>query len=99
MSYDEYLSTLVNLPVGYRTSKGKYSVEKGTTIGDLLGFKIVILMMDTREYEVIFPDGSVQSYLANTIAENLYSQVDDEGQGFSIMSEIIDHEKDESALT
>lgn len=55
--------------------------------------------MDTREYEVIFPDGSVQSYLANTIAENLYSQVDDEGQGFSIMSEIIDHEKDESALT
>jgi hypothetical protein len=32
---------------------------------------------------------------ANAIAESLYSQVDEEGRSYSILSEIIDHRKDE----
>jgi hypothetical protein len=50
--------------------------------------------MDTREYEVSFPDGSSGSYLANIIAENIYSQVDQEGRTFTLLDEIIDHEED-----
>jgi hypothetical protein len=55
-------------------------------------------MFDTREYECILDDGSIERYTANIIAENLYSQCDDEGQSFLILSEIIDHKKDASAI-
>lgn len=52
--------------------------------------------MDTREYEVSFSDGSINSYLANTIAEGIYSQVNQEGRTFTLLSEIVDHEGDEA---
>ena len=55
-------------------------------------------ILDTREYEVEFLDGATDVFTANTIAENLYSQVDDEGNSYSIMSEIIDHKKDGAAV-
>jgi len=47
---------------------------------------------------VVFPDGMIQSYLANDIAEGIYSQVDQEGHSFIMLSEIIDHEVDSSAI-
>jgi hypothetical protein len=36
-------------------------------------------MLDIRIYDVMFPDGVVQQYAANIIAENIYSQVDSDG--------------------
>jgi hypothetical protein len=36
--------------------------------------------MDTRIYDVQFPDGHVEAYSANVIAENIYAQVDEEGR-------------------
>ena len=56
-------------------------------------------ILDTREYEVVFPDGATDVFTANIIAENLYSQVDEEGNSYAIMSEIIDHQSDGSAVT
>ena len=38
-------------------------------------------------------------YMANLIAENMYSQVDEEGQQYTLMSEIIDHKSDGKALS
>ena len=49
---------------------------------------------DTRAYLVEFKDGSVAEYTANIIAENIYSQVDQEGRSFSILQEITDHKVD-----
>ncbi len=54
--------------------------------------------MDTRQYEVEFADGATDVFTANLIAENIYSQVDEEGNSFSIMSEITDHKSDGSAV-
>jgi len=45
--------------------------------------------LDTRLYQVIFPDGETAEYSANVIAECLYLQVDDEGNQFLLMDEII----------
>jgi hypothetical protein len=56
-------------------------------------------MLDTREYEVLFPDGTQQSYMANAIAENLYSQVDSEGHTFAVLQEIIGHERDRTVVS
>jgi hypothetical protein len=54
--------------------------------------------MDTRIYDVQFPDGHVEAYSANVIAENIYAQVDKEGRCFVLLDEIMDHRKDNSAV-
>lgn len=56
-------------------------------------------MLDTREYEVELEDGETDRILANQIAANLYSQLDDEGREIMNFKGIIDHKKDGSALT
>jgi hypothetical protein len=48
-------------------------------------------ILDTRVYEVEFPDGHRTSLAANAIAENLFLQVDDEGNRHVMLDEIIDH--------
>ena len=35
-------------------------------------------MLDTRIYDVMFPDGAVRQYSVNSIADNMNSQVDQE---------------------
>ena len=57
---------------------------------------------DTREYERIeFADGTRDKYQANVIAENVFAQIDSEGQGnqFFLLQEVTDHKKkDHSAI-
>lgn len=48
-------------------------------------------ILNMRDYDVMFPDGSVQAYGANIIAENLYSQVDEDGHRYQLLEMIIDH--------
>ena len=55
-------------------------------------------MFDTRAYLVGFSDGSVSEYTANIIAENIYSQVDQEGRSFAILSKICGHKHDRTAI-
>jgi len=55
-------------------------------------------ILDTRIYQVEFSDEHVKEFTANTIAECLYSQVDNEGKQYLLIEEIIDWEKDETAL-
>jgi hypothetical protein len=55
-------------------------------------------LFDTREYDCVFNDGTMEHYTANIIAENLYLQVDNEGCLFLVLDEIIDHTKDNSAI-
>jgi hypothetical protein len=63
--------------------------------GRPIGLRNTNPLLDSREYVVAFADGSSESYLANTIAKNLYSQVDQEGRSFTLLSEIVDHVFDE----
>ena len=48
-------------------------------------------ILDTRLYEVEFLDGYKASLAANTIAENLFSQVDEEGNRYTLFDVIEDH--------
>ena len=45
-----------------------------------------------------FDDGSVERYNANIKAEHIYSQIDGEGYGMTILDEILDHKWDNSAI-
>jgi hypothetical protein len=56
-------------------------------------------LFDTREYEIEFVDGTRDKYQANVIAENMFAQVDSEGNHqFLLLQEITDHKKDHSAI-
>ena len=55
-------------------------------------------MFDTRAYLVEFSDRSVSEYTANIIDENIYSQVDQEGRSFAILSKICGHKHDRTAI-
>jgi len=49
-------------------------------------------------YDVEFPNGEIKEYAANVIAENMYSQVDENGHAVQILDAIVDYRKDESAI-
>ena len=51
-------------------------------------------MLNTVVYDVDFPNGSSREYSANFIAENMISQVGDDGFQTRIMEEIIDSQMD-----
>ena len=48
-------------------------------------------MLDTRVYDIEYLDGHKESLAANTIAEYLFSQVDEEGNIFVIFDDIVYH--------
>ena len=56
-------------------------------------------ILDTRMYQVEFPDGSHAEYAANVIAENMYAQCDPAGNQYMLLRAIIDHQRDETAVT
>ena len=55
-------------------------------------------MLDTRVYAVIFPDGTIRQYSANTITENMYIQVEKEGKTMTLIDSITDHRRNEIAI-
>ena len=56
-------------------------------------------LLDTRQYDVEFRDGTLRAFTANQIATNMFAQVDEEGRRFMLMDEIIDHRKTEDAVS
>ena len=55
-------------------------------------------MIDTRQYYIKFFDGEIEVYMANIIAENLLSQLDEEGHRQMMIDEIMDHRVMEEAI-
>ena len=66
--------------------------------GKLTGTYKKNTILDTRVYDVMFPDGAVYHYAANIIADNMYSQVDSNGQHTTLLKEITDHMKSSMAV-
>jgi hypothetical protein len=66
--------------------------------GEAVGRAHANPFFDTREYEVEFTDGTIERDATNIIAENMYAQVDDKGNMFQLLDEIMDHKKDDTAI-
>jgi hypothetical protein len=52
----------------------------------------------SRMCEVEFNDGAKEAFAANIIAENLIAQVDEEGNCFVLVKEIMGHQKGDNAM-
>ena len=74
--------------------KGRKRDSAGTLIGEYNPNPI----LDTRVFNVEYPDGRVEAFSTNIIAESLYSNVDEEGFDVGILDEIVDHQKSEAAI-
>ena len=96
--YDNYLGAQIQLDVGGETLLGTVVKRKKGLDGKPIGTRHKNPLFDSRAYDVSFPGGVIQEYTANVIAESLYSQLDDQGRQFAIMSEIIGHRKNGDAV-
>ena len=97
--YDRYLNAEVLLPQdGEHLQAARVVKQSLDSAGNTKGEMHNNPMLDTRIYDVMFPDGAIRQYSANSIAENMYSQVDQEGNTMAMLDTIIDHRRDESAI-
>ena len=96
---DKYLNMELTLGVGTDDERRGRVVKRSKGIGgEPIGRANANPFFDTREYEVEFTDGTTEKYAANVIADNMYAQVDDEGNMFQLLLEIMDHKKDGTAI-
>ena len=95
---DEYLTAEVMLPHGGDQARAKIIGRSKDEHGRPIGKRDPNPILDTRFYDVLYPDGSTESLAANLIAENLYSQVDTEGNSYAIVKDIIGHRKTKDAV-
>ena len=66
--------------------------------GRPLGAAHKLAALDTREYEVELEDGTTDRIMANKIAANIYSQLDDEGREILAFGDITDHRTNKHAI-
>jgi hypothetical protein len=96
---DNYLNVELIMNMGTNDERRGRVVKRSRGLdGEPIGRAHTNPLFDTREYEVEFTDGTHEKYQANVIAENMYAQVDDEGNEFILLDEITDHRSDASAI-
>ena len=97
---DAYIGAEVNMeqPDG-EVIRGRVKKRARDDYGRPIGRPHRNPFLDSSMYEVELSDGTTADYMANVIAENMYSQVDEEGRQYLLLKEIVDHRKTEEALT
>ena len=96
--FDQYLNSEVLLPLGDSYKTGKVTRRLVDSDGKEKGLASSNPILDTREYNVEFPDGAEAQYSANTIAENMFAQCNIDGHQHLIMKALIDYKKDHQAV-
>lgn len=96
---DKYIGAQIKLdgPEGSQLATVKRRVTDGR--GKPVGTANDNPLLDSRQYEIELEDGSIERYQANTIAENIYAQTDDEGRVSIMLDEIYGHRKDGRAVS
>jgi len=98
-SYDAYLGAELLVPHGDTFLRGRVIKRSHDEDGNPIGVRNANPLLDTRQYIVQFGDDSTAEYAANVIAENLYSQCDEDGRQHLVFKEITDHRRDSSAIS
>ena len=87
------------LPHGEKMSNAKVKGRAKDTNGDEVGTFDPNPLLNSVLYDVEFSDGDIRQYSANIIAENMYSQVDEEGYSKTLFDSIVDYRSDGKAVT
>ncbi len=87
---DYLVNSEVLLPVGDRHEFARVLCQKRDSNGVPVGIAHKQPALDTRVYEVHFPDGRTKELAANAIAEALYAQCDPDGNEYIMLDAIVD---------
>ena len=100
ITHDSYVNMEISLP---RDDEGPQFARVTKRLRDANGIPIGTAndnpILDTRLFEVEYLDGYKASLLANQLATNLFAQVDDHGNRFVLMDEIVDHRTNGQEVT
>ena len=95
-AYLEDQDELIGLKIQIEDHKNQVPVlatikkRKRDSQGEPTGEKNSNPILDSRIYELEFPDGRLEEFGMNIIAENLLAQIDDEGFDCALLKEIVD---------
>ena len=95
---DRYINAEVLFPNGNKIERGIVTSRVTDGKGNPVGTYDPNPIVDSRVYEVMFPDGIINQYAANIIAESIYNEVDEDGRISQIMDEIVDIEETPDAV-
>ena len=100
-TYDKYIGAKIILNDTENNGGNIATITRRVTddYGRPLGQAHSNPMFDTREFEVELENGESERIMANQIAMNLYSQLDDEGREILSFKSIVDHRSNNTALT
>ena len=93
---DEYIGAQIPLDTKNGPVLVKIKSRKRDGAGILIGRKHDVPVLDTRIYNVQFPDGHYEQYSTNIIAESLTSSYDHDGYDKNSILEICGYRKDEN---
>ena len=98
--FDKFLGVYLELPGDDGESKvlARVKDRKRDHDGKLIGTVHPNPVLNTAVYNVETPDGNIQEYSANVIAENLWDQADDDGYNYKLLFEVIGHRKNDDAI-
>jgi hypothetical protein len=87
------------LPRGGTLARGRVIGRKQDHKGNVTGRYNPNPIRDTLKYCVEFNDGDVSELTANVIAENMYAQCENDGHQILLLDSIIDHERQDNAMS
>ena len=97
---DNIIGTSVLLPSGDSLLEGIVRSKKRTADGSqLIGKANFNPLLDTRIYEIEFPDGGRAEFSTNIIIESIMEHTNAMGETVGMISGIIGHRKNDSAIT
>jgi hypothetical protein len=88
---DEYLNAQLLFWQNGDSRSARVTKRRRTEDWQLFGQRHENLVLDSREYEVEFQNGSLETFSTNTVVENMYAQIDPEGKSHRIFAGITDH--------
>ena len=95
-AFDKIINAAVMIQNGDEMAMGKVARRSLDADGRTTGSYHDNPFLNTITYNVEFPDGQVEEYGTNIIAENMLTQIDSDGYSLSLMDLIIDHKRDPS---
>ena len=96
---DKLVGQTLQLPLHGEMAYAKVLSGKFRSDGSLIGIENSIPILDTRVYEIEHADGSISEYNTNVLLENLYDQIDVQGNQYNIFDSIIDHRRNNYAIS
>ena len=98
LQYDKLVNAEVLLPHRDKVSHATVIGRTKDSDGNEKGRTDDNPMLNTAVYDVLFPDGAIKQYSANIIAENMWAQVDAEGNQYLVLDAITGHRRHDNAV-